>query len=277
MPSAPRPPRPSGALPLSRYPNVYDAAFSWDRSEEARTFLRVATARLGRRPRSAVELACGSGPLARRWALGGLEVYGIDRSAPAIARAKALGRGVVPLDRWRLGELRRFRLPHPVDLAVVPMDGLGYLVEAKDLVGFFRSARRCLAPGGVLAIDLTVHPKGVRPLLIESAWTVSLRPRGQLRVSWRSRGAPWGSPPRRWEVGRITAQVPGRKDQIFWECRPHAILTAPTLRHLAEEAGGFGEMQLYSDAAHRVPGRPLHRVRPGKGTTGARLIVWTAV
>ena len=274
MVTSPRPKRPPRALDLFRYPNVYDAAFSWDRSREARTFIRVATSRIGKPPRAAAELACGSGPLARLWASWGLEVYGMDRSVPAISRARELSRDVVPPNHWVLGDLRDFRLPRRVEMAVVPLDSLGYLVKEEDFLRFFRAARECLAPNGVLAADLTLHPEGAPPFPIRNSWRVSLRPRGRLRVSWRSQGKPWGSPLRQWEVGRITVHLPGKRSQIFWEASPHATLSAGALRDFSRKAGGFEEPWVYSDAAHRVPFSRIRRVQALDRARGPRLISW---
>ncbi|MCI4366327.1 MAG: class I SAM-dependent methyltransferase [Thermoplasmata archaeon] len=260
---------------MAKYPNVYDAAFSWDRSQEALTYLKVATARIGREPRSVVELACGSGPIARYCADRGLTVYGVDRSTAALGRARELSTGLVPSGHWRPGDLASFRLPQRVDLAVVPMDGLGYLVEEGDLLAFFRAAHRGLAPGGVLAIDQTLHPEVGPPLPIRNRWNVSLRPRGALTVDWRNWGKPWGSPPRRWEEARITLRLPAHQRQMFWEAQPHAILRAGQLQDLARRAGGFREMEVYSDAAHRARRATLQRLPSLDGAQGARLVCWT--
>jgi SAM-dependent methyltransferase len=275
MRAQPRPHRPIHALDVSRFPNVVDAAFSWDRSQEARTYLRVAASRIGRLPRSVAELACGSGPLARLWASCGLDTYGLDRSATAILRARELSRGRISGERWITGDLRSFRLPRRVELAVVPLDSLGYLVRKKDLLSFFRAARRSLTANGVLAVDLTLHPEGGPPLSIQNEWEVSLLPRGSLTVVWRSRGRPWGSPVRQWEVGEFTVRVPGQQRQVFWESCPHATLSAPELEGLAQTAGGFGEMWAYSDAAHRAQGVRIHRVSLRKRIEGPRLVCWS--
>jgi len=274
MSHPPLPARPIHARDLSDYPNVYNAAFSWDRAQEADTFLRVAAARIGRVPRSAAELACGTGPLARIWASDGIESYGVDHSAPALAMGRRLDRMTSTPVLWRLGELRNFRLPRRVELAVVPLDGLGYLVDERDLVSFFRAAHRCLTPRGVLAADLTLHSAIRPPLRIRSSWKVSLRPQGELSVSWRSQGGPWGSPARQWEVGRFTVRIPGRPPQVFWEAAPHAALDVTSLRNLARKAGGFGAMWVYSDAAHRGSSRRIHRVESLHGAVGSRLVCW---
>lgn len=266
--------RPQGARPLFGNPHVYDAAFSWNRDREARTFLEVGGSLRGGDIRSAVELACGTGPLARVWAQAGLPVYGVDRSRQSIARAGTLSRGLFPRPRWVVGNLRSFRLPRRVDLAAVPLDGLGYLVEAQDLVEFFRSARSGLTSRGVLAVDLTLHPEGRAPLTIRNSWKVRLRPKGTLSVSWRSQGRAWGTPRRQWEVGRVVVRAPGGSRQVFWEAAPHACLSVRELGQLAEIAGGFSQMTVFSDAAHRgraVEPRPVEL--SGK-LTGPHLVAW---
>jgi len=274
MRPTPRPKPPAGAVPLADYPNVYDAAFSWDRSAEARTFLRVARTRRGSPPRSAVELACGTGPLARLWAGWGIDAYGVDRSRTAMGRARQLSRGIIPPEHWVTADVTNFRLPRRVDLATMPLDGLGYLVEYESLRNFFRAVWRSLTPGGILAIDLTLHPAGCVPLTIRNSWKVALRPLGNLRASWNSQGRPWGAPPRQWEVGRIAVSVPGRPVQVFWEASPHAALTLQDLRVLSNEAGWKGEMWLFSDAAHRARGARLRQVSLSQRVHGSRLVCW---
>jgi SAM-dependent methyltransferase len=265
---------PVGALELAHFPHVYDAAFSWDRAQEARTYLDIASFYRGGPARFAAELACGTGPLARRWAAEGVDVYGVDHCAAAVIRARELSRGIVPAPHWIRAELKSFRLPRPVELAAVPLDSLGYLVEERELVSFFRSAGRSLLPGAVLAVDLTLHPEGGPALPIRNEWEVSLRPQGVLRVSWRSQGRTTGRPPRRWEVGQITVTAPDGSSQLFWEARPHSVLDAPTLENLAQKAGGFGEMEVYSDAAHRAGGVEIHRLAKDDPVEGPRLICW---
>ncbi len=274
MTTPPRPQRPRRAIDLSRYPNVYDAAFCWDRSREAETFVDLATSRLGKAPQTAVELACGTGALARLWASWGLEVYGLDRSRSAISRARASSRNLVSPDHWVVGELRDFRLPQKVDLAAVPLDGLGYLVQERGILSFFRAVRRCLVPGGVLAVDITLHPENAAPLRIRNEWNVVLRPRGSLRVRWQSQGRPWGVPPRQWEVGRIDVHLPNCAGQVFWEARPHSTLSPQALRSLSRKAGGLREMWIYSGSAHRAGPRTLRRTDSKESILGPRLITW---
>ena len=266
--------RPASSLDLSRYPNVYDAAFSWDRSKEAATFIQVARSVLGHTPSTAVELASGSGPLASLWSRAGIRSYGVDRSASAVSWARESHRGVVPPERWMVGDLRRFRLSESVEMAVVPMDSLGYLVEEREFLDFFHAAHRNVVPGGVLEADLTLYPDHLRPVPIDSTWRVSLRPFGTVEVRWRSRGRAGGSPRRRWETCRIEIRLPGGGRQTFWEARRHVTLGARELRELSLRAGGWEAMRVYSSSAHRRSPHPLRRVSAIEGLAGPRLVTW---
>jgi SAM-dependent methyltransferase len=229
---------------------------------------------LGHPPRSLAELGCGTGAVARLLARSGLEVFGVDRSVTAVARARWVSRGSVPPQNWLVADLRNFRLPKRVDLAIVPMDGLGYLIQTEALIDFFRSVRDALSSRGVLLIDLSLHPEGRAPMPIRSAWNVRLRPQGTLSVVWRSVGGAWGSPRRRWEEARITVKAPDGTRQVFWEAAPHAVLSARELGEFARTAGGFGEMRVYSGAAHRSRRSRIRRTAPGLLAEGARLIAW---
>lgn len=264
----------SPPLPLHENPEVYDAAFSWDRANEARTYLEVASHHLGRAVRSAVELASGTGPLARRWASLGVEVYGLDASRAAIRRARTLSRGFVPSSHWIVGDLRDFRCSPPVDLVVLPLDSLGYLVEADDLQSCFLSAFRSLRPGGVFAVDVTLHPARGPPLRIHNRWSVRLRPAGRLDVLWRSWGRAWGEPPRRWEVGTIRVRAPSGRVQTYRDQAPHAILSEGALRGLGTSVAGFRTCTVYSDAAHRAGEAPLRPLRSPRGHLGPHLVVF---
>lgn len=268
------PTRPEGALPLCDYPNVYDAAFSWDRTREASTFLEKGRSLRKGTVSSAVELGCGTGAIARILAGQGLTVFGIDKSRASVARANALSKGIVSRPTWIVGDLRTFRLPRKVDLAVAPLDGLSYLVESQDIIKFFRSVARSLTPQGVFAADLTLHPEGGQPLHIRNSWKVKLRPRGALSASWQSQGAAWGSPRRQWEVGRISVRAPDGSRQLFWEASPHACLSIKELNGLADTAGGFSQMKIFSDSAHRAREAEPRQVDPSGKLIGPHLVAW---
>lgn len=102
-------------------------------------------------PRSVLDVGCGEGWLARALAERGVEVVGVDASAPLVAAAR--GRGGA------------FRVASYAEIAADPLSlGAGFdaavfnfaLLDA-EVAPVLRGVRRTLAPGGALLVQ-TVHP-----------------------------------------------------------------------------------------------------------------------
>jgi SAM-dependent methyltransferase len=119
-----------------------------------------------RRPRRALELACGTGRLTIPLAAAGLEadpgfeMVGVDRSEPFLAHARealaAQADGVRAAVRLEPGDMRSFSLEGRFDLVAVPFNSLAYLHTRADQLACLRAARAHLAPEGVFAFDLLV-------------------------------------------------------------------------------------------------------------------------
>lgn len=103
---------------------------------------------------SVLELGCGTGHLLIPIASDGHPCVGLDLSPDMLAEArrKAKDRGVEV--EWVQGDMRSFDLGRTFDLVVIAANSLLHLHEAEDLVSCLRSARRHLAPGGRLALDV---------------------------------------------------------------------------------------------------------------------------
>ena len=137
----------------------YAPFYDW---ENARTVARrdvtfwqqLALAREGR----VLELGCGTGRVAVPVARAGVEIVGIDRSAPMLARARRR------LRRTRLshpallvrGDIRRlpFRPRRPFALVMAPYGILQSLTSEKDLRATLASVATVLRRGALFAIDL---------------------------------------------------------------------------------------------------------------------------
>ena len=108
----------------------------------------------GLRYRRVADLAGGTGEAARRLSGPGRTLFIVDRSAEMLARARTR----VPGARLLRQDLRRLRLPEPVDLAVCVFGGINYLSSLARITAVARRVRRALAPGGVFCLDaVTVH------------------------------------------------------------------------------------------------------------------------
>jgi len=98
---------------------------------------------------SVADLAGGTGEAARRFARVGAHVTIVDRSEAMLERARRRVPSAITLRQ----DLRRLRLPEPVDLAVSVFGGLNYLPTARDVAKVFRRVRKVLKPGGVWCVD----------------------------------------------------------------------------------------------------------------------------
>jgi SAM-dependent methyltransferase len=115
---------------------------------------RIALAASG----TVLELGCGTGRISLPLAAGGVDLVGIDRSAPMLDRLRAaLGR------RRRMdGALRLVRgdirfLPYEsaaFDTVIAPYGILQSLLADRDLSATLASVHRVLAPGGTFGLDL---------------------------------------------------------------------------------------------------------------------------
>ena len=107
----------------------------------------LSRARDGAPVRKVCECGCGTGSMTVELARAGLEVVGVDLSAPMleIAGDKLRRAGVsAPLV---CQDMCRLQLHRPVDALVCPCDGVNYLVEDSQVAAFFRRAYALLKPG----------------------------------------------------------------------------------------------------------------------------------
>jgi ubiquinone/menaquinone biosynthesis C-methylase UbiE len=137
------------------FANIYDrmmagryASLWW------KVFSRLA-ARHGLRARTALDLAGGTGEAARRLRRLGMKVYIVDRSDAMLAKARTR----VPAAEGLRQDMRRFKLPQSVDLAVCVFGGLNYLPSRGQMLQTLRRVHDQLKPGGVFCPDLvsTAH------------------------------------------------------------------------------------------------------------------------
>ncbi len=103
---------------------------------------------------SACDLACGTGTTAIELAQLGLKVYALDQ-APGMcelaAKKAAKARAAVTVLR---ADMRRFRLPEPVDLVTCEFDAINHVPRKADLALVASSVARALKPGGHFYFDV---------------------------------------------------------------------------------------------------------------------------
>ena len=110
-------------------------------------------------PRTAVDLACGTGSVALLLAQKGMEVTGVDMSADmlCVAFQKAQKQENAPF--FVCQPLQRLRLPRGVDLAVCALDSLDYITDPQDCRQAIARVYKALNPGGCFIFDVNTPEK----------------------------------------------------------------------------------------------------------------------
>ena len=110
-------------------------------------------------PRTAVDLACGTGSVALRLAQKGLQVTAVDMSWEMlmVAQQKAAEAGVYP--QFACQKLQELKLPRGVDLAVCALDSMDYILDPKDCERAIERTYRALNPGGIFIFDVNTPEK----------------------------------------------------------------------------------------------------------------------
>ena len=102
----------------------------------------------GLTPRTAVDLACGTGSVALLLVQKGLQVTAVDMSCDMLtaAQQKAAEANLYP--QFVCQPLQELQLPRGVDLAVCALDSIDYILDPKDCREAFRRIYKALNPSG---------------------------------------------------------------------------------------------------------------------------------
>lgn len=126
--------------------NLLEAAFQRYASQSVHTIL---------------DLGCGTGSHAFELARRGYPVTGVDRSADMLAKAQvkleALPTGV-PIPKFIHGDIKSTDLRERFDTVLMMFAVLGYQLENADVLAALQTARRHLAPSGLLIFDVWYGP-----------------------------------------------------------------------------------------------------------------------
>ena len=140
-------------------------AFSYDRLtndvdyEATVDFYYAILEREGLKPRTAVDLACGTGSVTELLARRGLEVMAVDMSEDMLAVASQKTAEMYPAPWYLCQPLQELRLPRAVDLAVCALDSLDYITDPEDCRKAIRRIYKYLNPGGIFIFDVNTPEK----------------------------------------------------------------------------------------------------------------------
>ena len=113
----------------------------------------------GLKPRTAVDLACGTGSVALLLAQKGLQVTAVDMSEDMLSVACAKAQACDNMPLFVCQKLQDLQLPRGVDLAVCALDSMDYITEPDDCAEAIRRVYKALNPGGIFIFDVNTPEK----------------------------------------------------------------------------------------------------------------------
>ena len=115
--------------------------------------------REGLKPRTAVDLACGTGSVAMLLAGKGLQVTAVDMSEEMLSQAMQKASDLENIPMFICQRLQDLRLPRGVDLAVCALDSLDYITDPADCRQAIKRVYKVLNPGGCFIFDVNTPQK----------------------------------------------------------------------------------------------------------------------
>lgn len=111
------------------------------------------------RPRTVVDLACGTGSVTEILARMGYPVLGVDMSEEMLTVAAMKTYDLQPRPMFACQYLQELRLPKAVDMAVCALDSLDYILNPDDCKEAIRRTYKALNPGGIFIFDVNTPEK----------------------------------------------------------------------------------------------------------------------
>lgn len=122
-------------------------------------FYETILAREGVRPRTAVDLACGTGSVTSILAQRGYVTIGVDMSEEMLTVAFDKTADLENRPQFICQKLQELYLPRGVDLAVCALDSMDYITDPADCAEAIRRVYKVLNPGGVFIFDVNTPEK----------------------------------------------------------------------------------------------------------------------
>ena len=110
-------------------------------------------------PRTAVDLACGTGSVALLLGEMGLQVTAVDMSEEMLCVASQKAQEADLHIQFVCQKLQDLHLPRGVDLAVCALDSMNYITEPKECKKAIQRVYKVLNPGGCFIFDVNTPEK----------------------------------------------------------------------------------------------------------------------
>lgn len=111
------------------------------------------------KPRTAADLACGTGSVAMLLAEQGIRTIAVDLSEDMLTAAMDKVMDIETPPTFVCQPLEQLCLPRAVDLAVCSLDSLDYITDPADCEKAIRRIYKALNPGGIFIFDVNTPEK----------------------------------------------------------------------------------------------------------------------
>lgn len=238
---------------------VYDALMATVPHAQWLSRIERAARERGKQPRSALDVACGTGmvtELLRERGYHPLLGFDISPAMVTIARAKAERFPREERPHYEVQDAARLNLgDQTFDLVVSLFDSLNYILEPVALQNAFIRLYAHTAPGGLLAFDLNTLYALSQDLFSQSQqW-------GPVQHIWK---AHWDEET---QICRVEmdfwiedpADLPARERRYFHETHVQRAYRVPEIRRMLATAG-FRQVEAFGNYGDRPPGPRTDRV-----------------
>jgi len=110
-------------------------------------------------PRTAVDLACGTGSVSLLLAERGLQVTAVDMSEEMLCVATQKAQDLEYAPQYVCQKLQELHLPRGVDLAVCALDSIDYITDPEHCREAIKRIFKVLNPGGCFIFDVNTPEK----------------------------------------------------------------------------------------------------------------------
>ena len=208
-------------------------------------------AREGVKPRTCVDLACGTGSVTAILAKQGLDVIGVDMSEEMLTEAMGKVMDMEQPPRFVCQRLQELYLPRGVDLAVCALDSLDYITNPDDCAEAIRRTWKALNPGGVFIFDVNTPEK-----LLSMDGQVFLDEDDDVYCVWR------GEFDEETNICSYGMDLFQREGEVWYrsfeEHREYAYSAEQLTGYL--KAAGFTNIEVYADRKFEAPREGEQRI-----------------
>ena len=203
------------------------------------------------RPKTAADLACGTGSVALILARMGYRVVGVDMSEEmlTVAQQRACEQEQMPL--FVCQKLQHLRLSRGVDMAVCALDGLDYILNPEDCKKAIQRVWKALNPGGIFIFDVNTPEK-----LRSMDGQVFLDEDDDVYCVWR------GEFDEATNICSYGMDLFQRRGEVWQRAFEEHQEYAYTVEQLTEylKSAGFTHIRVYADGKPEAPGEGEQRI-----------------